>query len=288
MTRRNRLIWLVLAPGAVAVPGVVGCLQELDPDAATGGGIPVEGGSTDARNAASPEASGGQVGPCPSGEVCSSPGTNQCALDSPECFYLCGAPLCALGPDPNNPDAAPTIPQAATVPPVFVGGIDTEAFVDGSTTTDPCVQIEAESLAIRQRSCAPCHNGRPPGPSQGYGNLNFVMNDSVLAASQSAEGIMTDGGALAPYIVPGNPPASLFYQKVAGGSMPPSRSLCENLIGYEAGAGIVYATPADVSILYAWILDCFPGTDGGGNASTYGGGLGGTTCFGPCGDAGGE
>jgi hypothetical protein len=283
MTRRSRLVCLILGPSSVVLAAaLVGCFQEIDDEAATGKGITVtvvDAGSS------SPQASGGQVGPCPSGEVCSSPGSMQCTLDSPECFFLCGSPLCAIGPDPNNPDAGLTIPQAATDPPIFVGSTDSELFADGSTTTNPCAQIEAESLFIRQRSCGACHNGQPPGPSQGEGNFNSIMNDALLVTTQSATGIMTDGGGLAQYVVPGNPASSLVFQTVVGGSMPPSPSLCENLIGYQAGSAIVPLTPADVSILYAWILACVPGTDGGVYAASLGGGLGGTQCFGPCGDA---
>jgi hypothetical protein len=283
MTRRSRSICLVFAPGAVVLAAAIGgCFQEIDVEAASGKGIAppqVDGGT------ASPKGPQAQVGPCPSGEVCSSPGSVQCTLDSPECFFLCGAPLCSLGPDPNDPDAGVTFPQAATVPPILVGNTDSELFADGSTTTNPCAQVEAESLFIRQRSCAPCHNGQPPGPSQGEGNFNSIMNDSLLVTTHSATGIMTDGGALAQYVVPGDPNSSLVFETVTGGSMPPSPSLSENLIGYEAGAGIVPLTPADVSILYAWILACVPGTDAGVYAAMYGGGLGGTQCFGPCGDA---
>jgi hypothetical protein len=275
-----------LVPGAVVLAAAMaGCFQEIDDGAATGQGIKAP--SVDAGNATH-QGSSGQVGPCPSGEVCSSPGAMQCALDSPQCFYLCGAPLCALGPDPGNPDAGVVFPQAAIDPPIFVGSTDSELFADGSTTTSPCAQVEAESLFIRQRSCAPCHAGQPPGPSQGEGNFNSIMNDSLLVTTQSATGIMTDGGALARYVVPGDPNSSLVFQTITGGSMPPTPSLSENLIGYEAGAGIVPLTPADVSILYAWILACVPGTDAGVYGAQYGGGLGGTQCFGPCGDASAE
>jgi hypothetical protein len=98
---------------------------------------------------------------------------------------------------------------------------------------------------------------------------------------------MTSTGAPAPYVVPGNPGASFLYQRVAAGSMPPPPSLSDNILGYEAGTGLTYPAPSDITILYAWILNCVTGTDGGAYASSsYGGGVAGTTCFGPCGDAG--
>jgi hypothetical protein len=94
-----------------------------------------------------------------------------------------------------------------------------------------------------------------------------------------------DGG-LATFVVPGNPGASAVYSRIAAGQMPPANPTM--YLGPEAGAAVVFPTPSDLSVLYGWILNCVQGTDGGAYASSYyGGTLGGTTCFGPCGGDGG-
>jgi hypothetical protein len=270
MMRRNRygLLMTVSGSALLTTAVLVGCFQSLDPTAATdppptttsGGGEDGGGGNTT----------------CPQGEVCSAPGATQCALDSPQCFYLCGSPLCALGPDPNNLDGGAPIPQATGVPPIFLA--------DGSTTTDPCVQIEAESLAIRQQSCAPCHTATPRALCSC--GLNNVMDDGFLVSTTTTNFLVDGGPGL--YVDPGNPGSSVIYERIANGTMPPPPSTASGILGSTstAFANLIYPTPADLSVLGEWILNCVQGTDGGAHDSNYyGGTLGGTTCFGPCGDA---
>lgn len=282
MTRRNRFVLLIAAVSTVSLGGAVvaGCMQSFDPDTAAGGG-----GSSTAGGGDSGAGTASSNSNCSAGEVCTPPSA-QCTLDSPECFYLCGSPLCALGPDPTNPDAGAVIPQAAAVPPIYVGSTDTQIVADGSTTADPCVQMEAESLLIRQRSCAPCHEATAGTSKALCGcTLNYIMNDQTLMTSISPDVPGPDGGNGA-YLTPGSPVNSLIWFRIANNTMPPAFSLASQILGQEAGAALVYPTVEDVSVLSEWITDCL--VDGGANpAEQFGGGLNGSMCFGPCGSDGG-
>lgn len=275
MKRHNQVTLLFFVGGALsaASAAVGGCLQSYDPVAASGGG-----GLTTA-----PGDSSGGGASCPTGQVCNDPGTAQCTLDSFQCFFQCGSPLCALGPDPGGAvDGAP-IPQAAAVPPIFVGSTDTQfgGTADGSTTTDPCVQIESQAVQIRQQSCAECHVADPK-PACGCA-LNNIMDDAYLTSTNSPDYTL-EGGAPYPYIAPGNPQGSLIYARIAARTMPPIYTIASNVVGPDAAAALIYPTPSDMSVLYTWIQNCLG--DGGAYASNYyGGGLNGSTCFGPCGEA---
>ncbi|HXX70206.1 MAG TPA: hypothetical protein VEK07_23705 [Polyangiaceae bacterium] len=279
MTRRSRFILLMAAGGIVSAAGalIAGCMQSIDPDSDKGGVPPTT------KNDGGASSSTGN-GSCPTGEVCSTPGTTQCTLDSPECFYLCGSPLCALGPDPANADAGAAIPDAAAVPPIYLGSTDTQVLADGSTTGDPCVQIEALSLEIRQRSCSPCHEATAGTTKALCGcTLNYVMNDPMLLTGVSPDYQLPDGGSF-PYITPGSPESSLIWYRINNTTMPPPHASADTLLGPEAGAALIYPSVEDVSILSQWITSCL--TDAGLNPTQYyGGGLGGSQCFGPCGAA---
>lgn len=272
MTRRDRLILLLALGSALPVAGALmgGCMQSYDPSTDKGSGTAAVTGS-----------STGSASSCAPGVVCADPSPTQCALDSPECFYLCGSPLCALGNDPVNPDAGAPIPAASATPPIFLGSTDTQIQGDGGTTPDPCVQIESQAVLIRSRSCAPCHQTQGSSTKVGCEcPLSYILDDQQIATNSSpATGI--------PYILPGQPEGSYIYQRIQGNTMPPSPSIAEGLIGVEAGAAIVYPTPEDQSVLYEWIQNCVVGADGGAySSSAYGGGLNGSTCFGAC-DGGG-
>jgi hypothetical protein len=208
---RTRLSILV-ASGAAAVfiAGVTatGCLQELDPAAASGSGL-VTGGD----DAESPDAL-----------------TN---------WQLCQSPSCDL----TNGQ----IPFLEQTPPIYLP--------DGSTTTDPCVEVELASMTVRQTYCAGCHQA----PAD-QGGLSFVLNDGQLASAVS-QTATDDAGAPARLVVPGDPRHSTLYASVAAGlsgstsGMPPL-----TLAGYPS---IPRPTASDLSLLYAWITACFPGLDGG-------------------------
>jgi hypothetical protein len=280
MTRRSRIVLLIAAGGVVSMAGglVAGCMQSFDPASDQAGPV----GSSDSGVTSPPSTDT----TCPPGEVCSQP-SQQCTLDSPQCFYLCGSPLCANGPNPNIADAGPLIlPDAATVPPIFIGSTDTQVVADGSTTTDPCVQIEAASVEIRQRSCAPCHSttatsSRPLCSC----TLNYIMDDQMLIAKVSPDYTLPDGSGPFPYITPGNPASSLIWYRIVNQSMPIARASADAILGVDAAAALVYPTNEDVSILSQWITTCL--NDGGIPGELFGGGLNGSTCFGPCqGDGG--
>jgi hypothetical protein len=281
MTRRNRILLLIAAGGVLSGAGaaVAGCMQAYDPQAAEDiplNGSDAGGGSTSTGTATGPVS-------CPPGLVCTATVT-QCALDSPECFYLCGSPLCAIGPDPFD-GSARVILDAATNPPIYVNSTDTILQGDGATTADPCVQLEASSLAIRQRSCSPCHTAAAGTSAAACKcKLTDIMDDTTLSApSSTSQSFQDDAGNPARYLIPGSPQASLIWERMSGESMPPPQTLADQLLGLDAGSQIVYPTPEDVSILYEWITSCVGNDGGASTARFYGGGLNGSQCFGPCG-----
>jgi hypothetical protein len=191
----------------------------------------------------------------------------QCAPNSAECFALCGAPLCAL------PDGA--IPTALETPPIY--------NADGSTVTNPCDMIEAESMDIRRQSCAPCHGG-PGAPGGNPDGFNYVMDDVALTTHLSNNYMAPDG---APFrmVIPGDPSDSWIYERMVSGltgsaaGMPPNATQVSQLLGPEAGADFVWPTAADISVMYGWIYDCL-GDGGAYSIGHYGAG-------GPYGPAGG-
>jgi hypothetical protein len=158
-------------------------------------------------------------------------------------WQLCQSPSCDL------PSGA--IPYLDQTPPIYLP--------DGGTTTDPCVDVEQASMTVRQTYCAQCHEG--PGAQ---GGLGFVLDDGMLsgALSQTAT---DDAGQPERLVVAGDPLHSLLYVRVAQGlsgsttGMPPV-----TMAGYTS---IPRPTASDLSVLYAWIAACLPGTDAGFYAS---------------------
>jgi len=140
------------------------------------------------------------------------------------------------------------------------------SLADGALTADSCVQIESESLAIRTESCGACHG--PDGT--GAAGINYILNDQTLLMSMSSTGV--------PMIVPGDPVDSFIYQQILHGiqgsqtGMPP---INPTVGGLPPDASIPRPTSADLSIMYAWILNCV-GSDGGNayGSSFYGGDYG--------------
>jgi hypothetical protein len=196
--------------------------------------------------------------------------STQCSNESSECFSLCGSPECAM-PDNSIPPVL-DIPLIWYQPSGETAGYGSAA--PGKSTTDPCVAIQAASLVIRQRSCAPCHG---PSPSPGLGRFNYVLDDVTLANHSDNE---QDGKIM---VIPGDPASSYAYQRavtgLAGagsGGMPPDPSTLPAYLGAAAVQAnpniVVYPTAADLSVLYAWILGCMPGADAGVYQSSYGSG----------------
>jgi hypothetical protein len=240
MNRSLALLLLLCLPGALAA------CQELDTGAASGGNSSLG----DAGTATGDD--GGALTPQQLGLL-------QCDMGSPECFALCGSPSCALL------DAA--IPPEV-VSPVFY-------LPDGAAVTDPCLAVQADSIAVRQKSCVPCHQD-----PQRQGGFNYVLDDAKLANSV-ANVAMDDAGMHLKMLVAGDPEHSFVYQRVMLGQMPPPMSLASSIIG-TAAKNLVYPTAADETILYAWIM-CFGAGDGGPFARNYAG-----ATYGPTPDGGGR
>jgi len=134
-------------------------------------------------------------------------------------------------------------------------------------SADPCDEIRARALQIRQQGCSQCH-----APPQNV-IYNFVLDDTQLET-------MVPSGATLPLVVPGNPAGSLLLQKVQLGlsgdklGMPPPRILAAGAGGISSALAstIVYPTPEDFSMLQAWVQSCVPGADGGAYSARYYGG----------------
>jgi len=125
------------------------------------------------------------------------------------------------------------------------------AFGDGN----PCVSIEQQSLAIRQQSCALCHEATSGTRAACVCTLNDILDDQFLLTMVSPDYIAPDGGNMA-YLTPGDPDASLIYVRTANGQMPPPLAFTEAIVGPEAGAALVYPSVEDVSLLNEWITSC--------------------------------
>ncbi len=154
-------------------------------------------------------------------------------------WQLCQSPACDL---PNG-----QVPYLDQTPPIYLA--------DGSTTVDPCVEIEEAANAVRQTYCATCHQA--PADQAG---INFMLDDAQLAGALS-QSATDDAGKPLRLVVPGDPLHSYLYMRVAQGlgggqgGMPPL-----TMPGYPT---IARPTAADLSVLYAWIVACVPGTDAG-------------------------
>ncbi len=236
-SKRLRTVLLLVgicAPLPLAL--VSGCMQELDPNAASGGGAvsSVDGGAGDATTAKA-----GTAAATSAAEDAAPPPPSEDA-NGLTTWQLCQSPSCDL--------ISGEVPFLDQTPPIYLP--------DASTTTDPCVEVEQASIAIRTMYCAGCHQA--PADQAG---INFVLDDMqlVTARSQSAT---DDAGNPEKLIVSGAPAQSWLYVRTAKGlaggqaGMPPP-----TMPGYPS---IPRPTAADLSVLYAWIAACAPGADGGG------------------------
>jgi hypothetical protein len=160
-------------------------------------------------------------------------------LDAYTSWQICQSPSC----DQPSGD----IPFLDTTPAIYLP--------DGSTTTNPCDDVEQAAIGLRQTYCTSCHES----PAN-QGGIDFILDDTRLvgAVSQTAT---DDAGKSLHLVVPGDPAHSWLYARVTAGlagsaaGMPPPSA--------QGGAGISHCTAADLSVLYGWILACVPGTDGG-------------------------
>jgi hypothetical protein len=253
-------------PRSVAVCAIVGtgCFQEVDTGVVNGPLLLVSGGEdggTGQGRQAGNASSSSQEPASLDAAFLPSPFhrsdvdaalTEQCEAGSNLCYQLCGSPSCAL-----VDNSIPAELAASTI-----------VLPEGGTAADACAQIDALSMQIRQRSCAPCH-GPPPAP--GFDGLNFILNDQELVSQ-------TPSVVTAPVVTPGDPLGSVLYQRVQQGftgasqGMPPPPSYLPSFAGPQVAATLVYPSSEDLSILYAWILSCVPGANGAAYASSYYGG----------------
>ncbi len=185
-------------------------------------------------------------------------------LDALSTWQLCQSPSCDL---PSG-----EVPFLDETPPVYLP--------DGGTTTNPCDDVEQASIAVRQAYCAGCHQA----PAS-QGGVDFILDDGKLLAAVS-QTQTDDAGKPLPLLVPGDPAHSWLYVQVAHGmngastGMPPL-----TLAGYS---NIPRPGAMHLSLLYAWIMACLPGTDAGAYALQGGGDYapGGDAAVGASGDAG--
>jgi hypothetical protein len=190
----------------------------------------------------------------------------QCVNGSAACFTLCGSPECAL------PDAS--IPPVLDEPAIWYQPGGSVNSVGGSTpgksTKDPCEAINDAALTIRKRSCAPCHSTGTAAAAVSH--FDYVLDDMKLATSEN-------NAQTTPMITPGHPDtaSSYVFKRIMDGltpggvGMPPADL---SILGDPAAqATVVYPTAADVSVIYAWILNCIPGANPNAYQTSYGSGL---------------
>jgi hypothetical protein len=155
------------------------------------------------------------------------------SADPPDSSWaLCQSPEC------DNTNG--TIPLETDFPPIYLP--------DGGTTTNPCDEIESESMQIRTTNCAGCHS-----PPLDLGQWNWVLNDNMLETTKYV-------GTGAPLVIAGDPEDSVLYQKVSQG-LDTTIGDTDYTNGMPPGGTSPRPSVADVSVLYQWIM-CLD-TDGG-------------------------
>lgn len=175
----------------------------------------------------------------------SAPGSSSGAQDASPSAGLSSWQTCQ---SPSCDDANGTIPFLQQTPAIYLP--------DGGTTSDPCVDVEAASVSIRQTYCASCHG---PGTGAGQGGFDYVLDDPSLLGSS------TTSATFPHFVVPGAPSQSYLYVSIASGQMPPA-----SMAGAPSNP---VPTASDLSVLYGWILACCPGSDAGyvsGGGGFYG------------------
>ena len=152
------------------------------------------------------------------------PSASSAAPSNASTWVLCGSPRC------DNADG--TVPFVQETPAIYLP--------DGTSTSDPCVQVEGESMAIRQKYCASCHG---PNAGAGQGGMNYVLDDMALVSQKSTNATLPN------QVTPGDPYGSNLYVRVANGTMPP--------VAAAGAPANPRPTAADLSVLYGWITACF-------------------------------
>ena len=181
---------------------------------------------------------GGCIQQIDTGAIAGSPAATQSSSQALTPWQLCQSPSC------DSPDG--DVPPLLSTPVIYLP--------DGSTTSDPCDDIELQSMTIRQTYCAACHS-----PPASQGGLGFILDDQQLSSALSQTAVLADG-APQRLLIPGDPYDSRLYQRVASGlsgstaGMPPLA-----LPGYPA---IPRPSVSDLSVLYGWMFACV--SDAGG------------------------
>ncbi len=248
---------------ALAMSALAGCFQTIDNGVIAGG--PQDSIATGGDAAPATATGNGLPAPFADADL-----SQQCEAGSALCSEICQSPECATQNDAGVPILVPTIQTPGILLP------------EGGSTQDPCVELEAQSMVIRTRSCAGCHG---PPPAKGFSGFNYVLDDQQLVGATVPAGATT-----VTMVLPGDPTDSYVWERMSVGvgtptsplAMPPSPSSCTATgASNSVCMAIVYPSAEDVSVMYAWILNWAGGGDGGAFASRYYGGD-----YGPGGDAG--
>lgn len=218
----------------LGIPGASACFQSLDPTISSG---------ANAGNNGSGSGTGNDGGGCQNGYIVD-PSTS---------------PVICTDQTGGNP---PVVTQTP--------GIE---LPDGSTTDDPGVLTELQSIAIRQAYCVKCH-GTPGIPAAPFHN---ILDDELLPDGGGGTLLKTlsvvtkdTAGNYVPLIVPGDPDHSYLYQRVAQHSMPPPPASL-------AAPANPMPNLSEIQVLRSWIMNCLQsntasGDDGGPGGSADDGG----------------
>ena len=112
---------------------------------------------------------------------------------------------------------------------------------DGTTTTDPCVKNEQDSMTIRQTYCGGCHAAPA---QQGAPPFSFILDDATLTTTLAPP---VGSTAALLFVNPGDPSTSRIYQRIVNQEMPPVQRSVDQ-------PDYPRPTFSDVSVLYAWIM----------------------------------
>lgn len=187
-------------------------------------------------------------------------------------MVACGG-IVSLGGPVGGPDSGQNSSTGANTG--TSTGIST-GFPPDANDGSPCNALEQESLAIRQQSCAPCHQATAAGGNVCACPLTDIMDDQYLLTTTSPD-YTTPSGAPYPYLTPGEPENSLIYVRVANSGsgplgMPPPPADLHVYLSPDAAASLVYPAIADLNVLQNWIDGCLgPTPDAGTSTATEAG-----------------
>lgn len=132
------------------------------------------------------------------------------------------------------PAPADGFPTETQTPPILLA--------DGTTTDDPCVKNEQDSMAIRSTYCGACHQEPAHLGTKEFG---FILDDGMLTSNMATPASANTPPLL--YINPGDPANSRVYQRIVNQEMPPIQRSVDQPDNPRP-------TFSDVSVLYQWIM----------------------------------